>query len=529
MIASAAPLLRQLNEALPGFLVAMGLLVLAAVVGRFSLSSMRVRTSKVVAGVAVVAMIASGCAGGERSSATDRAAGREARGLAGRAESSTSPGTSGGTGLGGVEAGGRDRSGTSVGGLTRGQVNRAGARGGTIKIGFIGAANASSGAASLGATLPDQGDTKAQLRAVTKWINNHGGIADRKMQVIQHDFDLTSNDPTQATKLCHQFVDDDHVFAVIGGLGVDLPCFVQRRTLVIMASTTNPSQVVMKSYAPYVWLATAPDVSVAYTSEIDALAAQGWFARGVKIGFFVQNTPDMQAVYRNIVVPRIARLGYAVADKQDATNVQSFSDVGKYAADAQATILKWKAMGINRVVIMYPFGGALFIFAQQAEQAKFYPIYGVGTQDTPATNQSNVPASQFKGALGASSALGDVDDRRGGRFPSGPAEKQCLDVMAANGQKFRHRSNALVATALCDSFFLLWEGARGLTSNLSARTWASVTGNLGSRFQAASLPQGASELIPGRPEVSRYYRLLKYDGDCSCFAWTSRALHKDPM
>jgi ABC-type branched-subunit amino acid transport system substrate-binding protein len=520
-----------LNDPWPALLVVAGAFGLAAVVPGISQLTGTGRRARALAGTLALAAIGTGFATSQRQEVVSRRAVTESGPRTTLADGTTP--TPGSTVDGASSAGGasQQRAARAAGAAVRGGPGTvaAGKPGGPITIGLIGTANAQSGAAALGATIPDQGDPVKQRDAVVSWINARGGIAGREIKVIQRDFDLTSNDPTRATTLCKAFTEDDKVFAVIGALGVDLPCYVSHKTLVIMTSSTNPSQAAIRSYAPYVWLATGPDLSVAMASEVDALAAQGWFSPGVKIAYFVQNTPDALGVYHNIVVPRIANLGYQVADMQTATNVQGFSDIGRYAADAQAAILKWKAQGIDRVSLIYPFGGALFIFAQQAEQAKFYPRYGIGSQDTPAGNQGNVPPSQFKDALGSGVLLADIDDKHSDPFPAGPAEKQCLDIMATNAQRFAARSNALVAGGLCDGFLLLWQAAANLGATLSVESWAAAAGNLGPRFQSASGLPGGSELTPGRPVVSRTYRLLKYDSACSCFIWSDRTQRRHPL
>lgn len=511
-------------------LVVVGAFVLAAVAPGLSRSSGRRRVIKAGAGALALACVATGFASnrestiGERQRIADAAA--SGAGPGGAASSSTTSAAGGG-----ISAAVRGEQSSSAGSASAegGRGTRVAVTSKEVTIGLLGTANGQSGAASLGATLPDFGDPAKQRDAMVKWVNAHGGIAGRRIKVVERDYDLTSNDPTRATTICKAFTEDDHVFLVIGALGVDFPCYVAHKTPVIITASTNPSQAALRSYAPYVWLATGPDLSVAMAGEIDALNAQGWFSGDAKVAYFVVNTPDALGVYRNVVVPRIERLGHRVADMQTATAVQSFADIGRYAADAQAAILKWKAAGINRVSLIYPFGGALFIFAQQAEQAKFYPHYGVGSQDTPGTNQANVPPSQFKDALGSGVLLADIDDKHGDRFPAGAAERNCLDIMRAGGQRFAARSNAAVAMSICDGFLFMWNAARGIDANLSIASWAAGAGKLGTKYQSAMGLPGGSYVTAARPEASTTFRLLKYDSGCSCFVWTNRTQHKDPL
>lgn len=111
-----------------------------------------------------------------------------------------------------------------------------------VLIGYSTADEANSNSTSSGVSGFSTGDQTAQVRAMTKYINDHGGILGRKITLVGYNFNTTqyaSNPDGLSQAACDFWTQDNHVFAVLnttgGGTPVLLKCLAQRKVPLIQA------------------------------------------------------------------------------------------------------------------------------------------------------------------------------------------------------------------------------------------------------------------------------------------------------
>jgi hypothetical protein len=454
--------------------------------------------------------------------------------LAGGTAASGTVGGTGGTGSGGSTGGGATSVGVGPGGsstVTGGQAvsgDHQGITATTIKVGFVGIDAASQAQTNtlFGASSPPA-DTKAAMNAIVAYVNSHGGIDGRKIIPTYVERQTTSTDPNSDASLCTALTEDAKVFAVVtNSAGGEEACYAKHHTL-LLDDTLLSQHDEMTKMSPYLWTPGLTSDEAGYSALVDSLGAQGYFAAvDAKVGIVGYDDPSTHYTFDNVVKPRLSAVGFPLSkvDAQFISQPESEQDNAKWAQDIQGTVLRFRSNGVNRVFFMAPGAGVPILFMNQAESQQYHPIYGLSSYDSHGfLLQGKMPNAQLHGSMGAGfNEITDVDGQHGDPFPTGIAEKRCLSILTANGQRPSNRGAAFGAMYLCDGVFMLQQAAQGLGGQLSVQTWAAAAERLGTSFQAAYSLPGGTLFQPGLHAGSAFYRWLKFVDSCSCFQYASK-------
>lgn len=446
----------------------------------------------------------------------------------------TTGGTSGGSALGGT-TGTSGTSGTSGGGSSSSgaaapaavpvQGSRPGITATTIKIGFIAVDQAGASKATSNYGVPGAikaGDPRTEIDAIVKYVNEHGGIAGRKVQHFIVIRDPSNSDPNYGASICAKFTQDYKVFAVVTNASLDAEmCYAKRHTLLLNDGVMSRTQLTAAN--PFLWVPGQPDAESGYSALMDALVAQKWFVGAKKLGFVGEDSPRTLAPYRSVVQPRLAKLGFP--DKSiERVLTDPDGDTAAFQAAVQSAVLKFKEKGVDHVFFMIAGGGAPLIFMNQAQSQAYFPTYAFSSYDTPGfILESGAPPTQLRGSLGAGwFETADVNAQQGDPYPTGPAEKQCYEAVQANGDAPPPaRAAGFTAAVACDGAFMLQTAGLGLKDTISTEAWGAAAERLGTRFQASYSLPGGTRFVPGQRAGGGTYRNLAYVDTCKCFKYTS--------
>jgi ABC-type branched-subunit amino acid transport system substrate-binding protein len=394
----------------------------------------------------------------------------------------------------------------------------------TIKIGFIGVdqAGISDVNNQFGGNIKAT-DPRQQVAAVVKYVNEHGGVAGRKVIPVIAIRDPSSGDPNHGESICQKLTQDDKVFAVVTNAAMDAQkCYVKHQTL-LLNDGLESEPTALRPFAPYVWVPGLPTVEAAYAAYVDGLRGQGYFAKGAKVGILGREGAATRSAYNTVVVPALKRLGFPPTEvfwiSEQAQNSNT-----DFAAAAQAAELRFKSKGITHVMFMAPGGSAPQYFMTSAQQQGYFPRYGLSSFDQPGFFlEPTVPATQLRGSVGAGfNQITDVDAASGDPYPTGQAETQCFEAMKSNGDTPPNaRAAAFGAEFFCDGLFMLQAAARTLRDNLSVATWTEAASRLGTSYQATYSLPGGTRFVPGQRAGGAFYRYLAYVDTCACFRYTS--------
>jgi hypothetical protein len=436
--------------------------------------------------------VPAGAAAGPGSSGTSAAG---TRGGAGAASSRSSGATS---------AGG---AGASAGRLGQGITDK------TIKIGIEVNKPINYGAFGGKGTSTDQ---VPPTKAVVAYINAHGGIAGRQVVPVCHSIDVTTGTfAEQAQTACTDLAEDNQVFlalSITDGIpdpacyaAHDVPYLDQRRFL----STESD-------------LARYPDdfyfVSRLVSGErwgrawIDGLAAQHFFDGPVKLGIFRYDGPVWQEFMADVIRPSLAAHHVEIVDEEAGPAPGSAADLSGLAAPIGNAILRFRSLGVNRVIFVETGGAAPFLFMPAAESQGFRPRYGLDSMNALYFLQQNDPATQLHGSVGV--GWYPSDDTNGAYRTGTPTEQTCLGLMHEVGLTDPDLAETM---GYCDTLFLVKQ-ALDTAPALNVSGLRAAIEHLGTSYVPAST--FGARFGPDRHEQAAMGQTIAFDDGCACFRFT---------
>lgn len=412
-----------------------------------------------------------------------------------------------------------------------------------IYVGLSYATESSSTAANqaLGAGGVTQGNQQGEDQAYISYLNSHGGILGRKIIPVWYAVNATSTETM--TQLyegeCQQFEQDNHVFAIFdGGNPITEGCAQSAGGVAVYDNLSISSSPTFAKYPAYFEVGSMMDLNRIVLNEAQGIASQGYFSpwnsslsqaggSRAKVGILSYDSPDFHYAIDNVLVPQLDHLGYGPSSK-DVVYVTFPSggdaDLGAVSADVSNAVLRFRADGIDHVLIIDGSGILTLEFLNNAEGQHYFPRYGFGSQNGPEVlaSSGDVPSGQLNGALGIGwSPMIDLEpstDPDNGPY-SNTARRQCLAIMKANGFSYPDTNAESVALLTCTTFEFLKDAilAGGTTinqANLIAGAdklgYWNGTGDTFGNFYSPSQHDGAA-----------YYRYYDWSSSCGCMQYTS--------
>lgn len=362
----------------------------------------------------------------------------------------STPGGSGPSTVGG--SGGQGSTGT--GSLTTGGPPATGGKLPPIQIGSYyleGGSTALAAAGFAGIVLPDN---KPLTDAMVKWLNAHGGLGGRQIQLIWFKY-VNGGDPsTQDQAACQTFTQDHHVFLVIGGInsgaGLLGPCLTRHGVPLIGANAGGDARYFAANHR-FIYEPEQASFTRGLSTLVSTLNGEGWFAGSHKIGL-VQYEGDVydHAVQDGLIAP-LARLGLKLYDRVK----MSGADNNSIAQGDSNAVLKFNAEGIDRVIFMAPGGAAATYFMlAESSQKTFHPLYGIWSADSPyiLAKAAAGAQDQLANAKGIGYQPGlDVDPTQDPTSTT-PQAKKCLAFWDSVGLTDHSALNNPLQRAACDLF-----------------------------------------------------------------------------
>jgi hypothetical protein len=439
----------------------------------------------------------------------------------------------------------QDGSGSEVAPITpRGTTPRAdgpGVTAKTLSLGVMYPTNGDAYQAALGNTTSTSGDVAHEVRYIVKDINDHGGIAGRRVVPVYYEVDATSgqSDEQAEQAACSKFTQDSRVFAAMlpGAKPASTLLACLKKAGVVVSRSGGLTGLTTPDYDRYPANFDATAISVdrlvanlvpvlqraGYFSPWDTTAGRAGQAKAV-VGVIV---PDRPAYHHavDVLVRALRDIGVAIAARDvvfyhapDAP-----ADDGQAVSEIQNAVLKFKADGVTHVIPPEVNGQAFF--AAQADKQQYRPRYGVtSASSSQVYNGTLIPTSQLNGAVGLGFFPGlDLPPQMNpdnGPY-SGPTRRYCLDVMTRNGVTFSDANAKAVALAICDGMYNLravLTAANG-TGSLNQGTVAAALDHIG------TVPSATYREVsygPHRRDAVSSGFQWQYFSDCQCMHYTGK-------
>ena len=387
---------------------------------------------------------------------------------------------------------------------------------GPIKIGALTLTKASNFQASLG-FKGATGDQVAMTKSVVNYINTHGGLGGRKIQLVSYDLDPTSftSDASSAMqKACTYFTQDNKVVALSSYVSLVPENFYEclaKAHVPVVTPDEGVSADFMRRYANTVYMPASPTYTRLLTDSVDALWDAGWLTSKSVVGIVSYDTNDAHSIVDKGLAPALKKHGLKItAGMYTATSADAASE---YTSGA----LSFKSRKVDRV--FFAPGGQPIYFALAAEQQAYHPYYEMGSLEYPTPVADNIPADQLKGSMG----LGwlpylDLPPNAWTSVTT-PGITECRAAMKEAAQDFTSGTTLGIATWICDDW-MLWRKAFGAGASTDEVGIRRAVESLGNTFEPAAT--FGTALSPSRAhDGAADYRLLAFQSACGCYRYTS--------
>jgi hypothetical protein len=257
-------------------------------------------------------------------------------------------------------------------------------------------------ALGISAGLPTD-ETQANAQLVVNYINQHGGIAGRKLIPVYHDTNIDSANSfdADAQATCSGFTEDHHVFAVVTPEIFDhdtlMSCLSQHATPLLANSVNIYDQAYANRY-PGLFYAVAVVFGDRWAPFINSLVARSFFPKTARIGMIRGTWPE-DAVAGQTIANALRSHGLSVKDTVAIDDESSTPDVAHVLSTMASIQLRFRSEGINYVIFekgpVFPYG-----FMVSAQSQGYFPHYALTSQANLDFLQANADAQQLRNAAG---------------------------------------------------------------------------------------------------------------------------------
>jgi hypothetical protein len=396
----------------------------------------------------------------------------------------------------------------------------------TINVAEAYSPGAGAADAALGAANTNPGDTKTETDAVIKYINDRGGIAHRKLIPIWYQIDSSQTASTSEQAACATWTQDHKVFFLGGGSSILNECTAKEHAIGVTSGgiTSEDSQILQQYPADIDLTGLTNDRAMKLT--INGLAAQGYFAKGAKVGIATWDQSDFAYSIAHAAVPALAALGIRNVPVKYLAVPQSTGDLGATSASVSSAVLQFHSAGIDHVLLFDGPAGInnsatlVLLWTQVANAQGYYPRYGLNSTSGLTATVPDFPEQQIANSL----AVGWTPflDIAAADFPPSALDadaKRCLEIMSAAGQVAANQNQRAVQIGICETLFFLKKALDPIPGPLNAANALAAVNAIGSRYQP--MQTFGTYLSATRHDGASLIRNASYFHSCKCFRYTS--------
>lgn len=369
-----------------------------------------------------------------------------------------------------------------------------------------------SGAAFEAAGLAGSGTSALDIvPLVVDDINRRGGVGGRELQVVTHVTNSTQGQFAQQTAAaCAHFTEDNEVDVVIDGALIpryDLPpCLAQRDVPLIWEYNAMVDRDVLATAPRHLFQPSMPaaeDLGV----WIDILWEQGFLTADSTIGVLRYDDGPSSRFVARVIEPGLARYGLEVEDEFEYSTPSGFSDAGSLASQSLSAVLRMRASGVDRVLMVPSFGVIPVLLFPAAESQGWSPRYAFTGWDNVQFQVNNAGEGQLEGSM----AVGwtPSGDTLLSQVTPTPEHRRCIDVTGATDS---------TAMRYCAGLFLVEKALADLADTSSSSIIAALE-RIGDA--APDTWTTHSSLSAAHHQGATVVRGLVYDGACQCFTYTN--------
>lgn len=361
------------------------------------------------------------------------------------------------------------------------------------------------------------GDPKAQARAVQDWINTHGGLGGRKLDLAYYGApyaNYVNNPQAEYNKICTYFTEDQKVLAVAAYVPDEtLVRCLARRDVITVSDGYPLDRALYRELSQHFYSPGTMSQDRGAEVGVQGHVATGFLNKDAKIGLLRYQNPVYERADKSLV-KALAAKGLRISERF----LIDYSSTSKATSDASAAVLRFRQQGVTHVMVLDNSGGITFAFMQAAENQGYRPFYALTTNNSPQALQQLAPQGQLDKARAVSWWWGDVGPDASQQTPPAlPSSRaMCLKIMKDAGVDLSGSAAQGSALITCDQLLLLKTLLDRSTAAASGAMSAAAD-QLGSAYSSTLTYR--TVLGPGRRDGAVLTRQLKHGSECSCWLY----------
>jgi hypothetical protein len=375
--------------------------------------------------------------------------------------------------------------------------------------------------------------TRDTLSAFIKAVNADGGIAGRKLTVVQATFNYTAASyDTEFEAACQTFTRDHHVAAVIyDGVTYNASfhtCLTRAGVPVFVMAQGSTQIGDSVDLASYPGLVTAGSVSI--DRRLGAIMTgsleRGFLRPGNTLGVIVETCPYHVRAYDRVLKP--------MADRNRISVLRTDVDCGAGGADhatginaVAAAVLRYRTEGIDGMLFVTNYeSGTWYYFATAAEKQGWRPQYLLWHNQGSAAylaagRDAGLSAQQVKARGFGSSPLSEVTHPPAPPPAQAAVRTACLATAKRQSVPVSNELQRDAVLDICDVVSLL-RRALTLSGGVGGtRAIAGAVDRLGTQFVSAVTLNGATRFAPGRHDGPALGAVSVWNARCECIAYVT--------
>ncbi len=405
-----------------------------------------------------------------------------------------------------------------------------------IRIGVIVQEGADSLADTFGTNpVPSGGTNFDQL--MLDHLNSSGGIAGRQIEHVPYTIDFADPNFDASVleqRACEKWTVDTPVFAAYAPTGFSdsfKACLAQAGVVNLSAATYTLGDESTYRRFPSALAPNSLNLTRQAKVQVDGLAAGSFFNATVAqrlpgcptnscVGLLTFDDPVHHRNVDQVLKPALAAHGFKLSGEHYFSYPRTYGETAQGLGQIPGVILRFKAAGINRIIIYADYGVILEFFARETDAQNYRPAYGITSPSTPQfiLDAGNLSARHFRGSVNVGwSPMSDVGEGPG--TAHGPGFARCIDLMKKKEANFASSFDYYLAAVTCDAYFFLEAGVEAGLPSITAPSFIAGVERLGTSF-----PVATSYLVafgPGRHDGVAAVRNSTFNEACNCFKYSS--------
>jgi hypothetical protein len=405
----------------------------------------------------------------------------------------------------------------------------------TIKIGLAYDTNAGVNNTAFGIGGIGQVDQKRGWEALVAHMNEQGGVAGRKVEIVWFAFDSTSNETPEsvAQQMCQTWTKDDRVFAALVSWDDTLrTCMTEARVPQIANAEANAlsDSEDLRKFPLLVNIDAAADRAMRF--GVDRLASMGYYeaGRGGTSGYKLGIIRYDEAVYERVssaLKDQLAQHDLKASDEVAVKLSQTETDLQDEFAQIRAAALRFKQENVTHVQFIGTSSARLpLLFMQSAEKQLYRPRYGLVSTDG-GNALATLMGGDAQAQLGESMLVSwnPIFDAPAAEYSreDGPEPfVRCIQIFEDAGQSFGDgdptRNKDAIAAGMCDNLNYFKASVEAGGTFVTPDTWLQGVSRVN------NLPAAATFIMTTtaqRHDGVGGVRDSRWHDDCSCFRYTS--------